>query len=402
MNQPANRIALLDYFRGIAILSVFLFHSVSVAFGYAMLPWNGWFRGFSVPASFIPLVPLNIGWIGVPIFFVISGFCIHVSFQREGRDWGSFYIRRFFRIYPAYLGALLLFALFYYPNTDNDLWLQLKNHLLLIHNFDARTFHGIAAAFWTIAIEAQLYLVYPLLLLLVEKIGWQRTLIALAMCECLIDGWDAAFQTTLGGKALFGCQISSIFWTALPIFHYLKVSPLAFWFSWSIGAFTADAFLKGRPLPFARYSVPLWGLLVIAGYFARPLSPFFFLISAVLTATVISKFLSGYRPNIRVPQFCLEHLRRTGVYSYSIYLVHQPLLEMAAKLFSRVAMEVSVQPFLKFFICVASWALIMPLGYLWYRAIEKPGIALGKRIIQKMSERKLQSERICETRRREV
>jgi peptidoglycan/LPS O-acetylase OafA/YrhL len=384
LNQTAYRVAFLDHVRGIAIISVFLFHALAAAFGYSMLPWNGMFRGFSAPASFLALLSLNIGWIGVPIFFVVSGFCIHMSFQREGQEWSSFYIRRFFRIYPAYLAALLLFAS-YYSNTGHDLWLQLRNHLLLIHNFDRHTYHGINSSFWTIAVEVQLYLAYPFLLMLVGKLGWRRTLMTLAIIESLIHGWDAIAESFVGAQALYGCKIPSIFFKVSPIDHFLNVSPFAYWFSWSLGAFTADAFLKGRPMSFARCSVPLWGCLVIASYLARPLAPFFFPFSAVLTATVISKCLSGFRPNIRVPQFFLDHLRKTGVCSYSIYLLHQPLLAPIAKLFSSLFWEVSVHPLLRFLICVASWGIIMPLGYLWYLSIEKPGIAFGKRAIQKMT-----------------
>jgi peptidoglycan/LPS O-acetylase OafA/YrhL len=54
--------------------------------------------------------------LGVPIFFVVSGFCIHVSFQQQSREWGGFFLRRFFRLYPAYLAAVLLFMLL---NPDN-------------------------------------------------------------------------------------------------------------------------------------------------------------------------------------------------------------------------------------------------------------------------------------------
>jgi peptidoglycan/LPS O-acetylase OafA/YrhL len=287
INRQDPRIEILDHVRGVAIISVFLFHALAAAFGYSMLSWNGWFRSFSVPASFIALLPLNIGWIGVPIFFVVSGFCIHASFQRGDQKWSSFWIRRFFRIYPAYLAALLLFACCY---TGNDLWLQLRNHLLLIHNFDARTVHGINTSFWTIAVEAQLYLVYPLLLVLVGKIGWQRTLIALATYEFLMRGWGGVVQSMLAAQM----RIPSFIFNLSPILYYLNATPLTYWFSWAIGAFIADEFLNSRPLSFSRISVPLLGLLVLLSYFARPLSPFFFPLSALLAAAAISKCLFGF------------------------------------------------------------------------------------------------------------
>jgi peptidoglycan/LPS O-acetylase OafA/YrhL len=387
MSQTIKRIEFLDHVRGVAILAVFLFHSLAAAFGYSMLAWDGWLRNFSAPLSFIALLPLNFGWIGVPIFFVLSGFCIHVSFQREGREWGSFFIRRFFRIYPAYLAALLFFASFY-SNTGHDLWLQLRNHLLLIHNFDARTCHGINNSLWTIAVEVQLYLAYPFLLMLVGKLGWRRTLIALGLCECLIRGWGALLESMLGAQMIFGFKISPFFFNASPILYCLNASPLAYWFSWSIGACAADAFLKSQPMPFARWSVPLLGLLVLTSYFVRPFSSFFFLFSALLAVTVISKYLSGSRPNIQVPQFCLRHLQKAGAYSYSIYLLHQPLLTMILYLPAFYFPAAVIHPILKLSICLASWGFIMLLGWLWYRAIEMPGIALGKRVIRKIADKR--------------
>src|SRR3974377_361898 len=103
MNKSGKHIDFLDHVRGLAILSVFLFHSLNESFHRSSLPWNGWFRDFSVPKSFLLLLPASFGWAGVAIFFVVSGFCIHYSFHLQGREWRSFFIRRFFRIYPPYL-----------------------------------------------------------------------------------------------------------------------------------------------------------------------------------------------------------------------------------------------------------------------------------------------------------
>jgi peptidoglycan/LPS O-acetylase OafA/YrhL len=104
-SKKKGHIDFLDPMRGFAILCVFAFHSLSAAFGRDTLPWGAWFRDFTVPRSFLLLVPATFGWIGVPIFFVISGFCIHLSFSRQPQ-WPLFFWRRFFRIYPTYLGHL--------------------------------------------------------------------------------------------------------------------------------------------------------------------------------------------------------------------------------------------------------------------------------------------------------
>ena len=109
MNRAQAHIEFIDYLRAIAIIAVFLFHLVLPVCGINILPWGTWLPKFTAPAWFWPLLPVSFGWCGVAIFFVVSGFCIHLSFKRKP-DWLDFASRRFFRIYPAYVIALLLFA----------------------------------------------------------------------------------------------------------------------------------------------------------------------------------------------------------------------------------------------------------------------------------------------------
>jgi peptidoglycan/LPS O-acetylase OafA/YrhL len=390
--ETTKRVDILDYVRGIAVLSVVLFHALGSAYSYSALPWDRLFRSFNFPASFIALLPLHFGWIGVPIFFVVSGFCIHLSFEKQGREWRSFFIRRFFRIYPAYLAALILFA-FLYTNRNHDIGLQFITHAFLIHNFNADTFHGINSSFWTIAIEVQLYLLYPLLVALVAKFGWRRTLILLATVECLVDGWNAAIQTMLG-LARYDSVSPEIFSYLRnidsPILTFLNASPFGYWFSWSLGACAADAWMKNRQLPLARSSTLFWVLLVVAAYFARPLAPFFFTLSAVLATTAIVKYMSAATVRVCRPNFWLEQLRRAGIWSYSIYLLHQPLLELMCGTLSR---QFPAMPsLLKLICCLTFCPIIFLIAAIWYRLIESPGIGLGKRIIQGFDENQAPGE----------
>ena len=129
-------------------------------------------RSFSVPPAFLVLSPLIFGNFGVAVFFVISGFCIQLSYARSAQaGFRAFYIRRFFRIYPPYLVALLFFAVVFPPTRLGFAklwdWAQFGSHLLLVHNFDARAFDGINGAFWSIAVEVQLYLLFPVLVVLI-------------------------------------------------------------------------------------------------------------------------------------------------------------------------------------------------------------------------------------------
>jgi peptidoglycan/LPS O-acetylase OafA/YrhL len=188
--KSSKHVDFLDHARGIAVLSVFIFHCFGTTFGADNLPWIGWIRSFAVQKvvvtpSFLALLPAIWGWAGVSIFFVISGFCIHMSFQQQGKQWGNFFIRRFFRIYPPYLASVVLCELFKHRAVlyGTDGVAQWLTHLLLIHNYGTATVWGINPVFWSIAVEVQLYLIYPILIALVSRFGWSGAILITVVLE---------------------------------------------------------------------------------------------------------------------------------------------------------------------------------------------------------------------------
>src|SRR6185503_2851732 len=138
-------------------------------------------QGKSVPDNFLQY-PVRIvqfassfGYIGVFLFFVISGFCIHLQWARtkaSGNEpeirFGPFWKRRIRRLYPPYVIALLLYLLLTASTLGLDvthfLFYDIGMHLLMLHNLDPHTCYTINGVFWTLAIEEQLYLAYFLLL----------------------------------------------------------------------------------------------------------------------------------------------------------------------------------------------------------------------------------------------
>jgi peptidoglycan/LPS O-acetylase OafA/YrhL len=305
------------------------------------------------------LLPFRFGGSGVANFFVVSGFCIHVSFKRKP-DWPGFFVRRFFRIYPPYAIAVLLFALVV-PWTRISFSLfdavQLGSHLSLLHNLNSRTFFGFSPAFWSIAVEAQLYLLYPVLLALVSRFGWKRTLIYIAVLEIALRGVCSVLLVTKG---------------AVPL--WLTGIPMMYWFSWSIGAAIAEAYVSGRSVPFANQSLVFWGGIALASTFAKPLASFSFLFFALMTATAIAKLLlRPERTPSFFPPFLSKYLQTVGLWSYSIYLLHQPFL---------MFLHLRLHPLVVFLICLGLWFPIVALSGLWYRAFELPSIALGKRLMR--------------------
>jgi peptidoglycan/LPS O-acetylase OafA/YrhL len=123
------------------------------------------------------------GWVGVDLFFVLSGFLITgILLDAKGRDnyFRNFYARRALRIFPLYYG--FLFAWFFIvPNVvqlsakgpfaaghDSQIWFwtYLSNYLSVMKGVTVP--HGLNH-FWSLAIEEQFYLIWPALVLLVSS-----------------------------------------------------------------------------------------------------------------------------------------------------------------------------------------------------------------------------------------
>jgi peptidoglycan/LPS O-acetylase OafA/YrhL len=371
VSRSDNRIYFLDHFRGVAILLVFGFHALGVSYGMDTLKWDGWFRDFNVPRSFLALLPLTFGWSGVTIFFVISGFCIHFSHTRSGaKGFRTFFVRRFFRIYPPYLLATVFFA-FLFPWTRLQLnsaeaWRQLVSHLSLAHSLDVRTFAGINPSFWSIAVEAQLYLFYPLLLLLVRRFGWKGTLWITGFIEVALRGT----------RGVFDVLPTDPFPNLFPI-----SGPLFYWFSWTIGAKLADDWVHGTLPALRSYRFWLWSTLAIGSFFVRPLFHFCFLFVALTSLQAIIFFLSRPTIPLPVPQILLNHLRFVGLSSYSFYLFHQPLLGIVPWMVRKIFPGLQLHSYRIFLFCLVFYWPFLVFFYFFSHYVERNSNALGKRII---------------------
>lgn len=350
-SAPAGRIAFLDDMRGMAIIAVFLFHCMRRALGQQ-------------------ITPATFG--GVAMFFVLSGFCIHLTFCRGARkNWRAFYTGRFFRIYPPYLAALLLFA-FLFPTTRLSFhrafdWAQLGSHLSLVHNLNHATLFGVNPAFWSIAVEAQLYLLYPLLLMLAAGLGWRGALYLLAAVALALRAFGGVGEN----EAMAAWRAS---WhDGLPVFY---------WFSWALGAAAADAYLEGRKAFLAGAWVSLWLAAAVATSIVRPLAPLSFLFYSVFTAAAIAKLLAqGRRAIPALPDFLSRHLKFAGVRSYSFYLLHLPLILAAPRVLKKLGFE-EIPPLLLFGIFLAMYPPILGCAMLFRKYIELPSAAYGKSFLQ--------------------
>jgi peptidoglycan/LPS O-acetylase OafA/YrhL len=156
------RLDVLDGLRGIAILMVVWWH----LWLFSWLTPN--FKLFGHPMSLV-LIP-GTGLMGVELFFFISGFVLFYPYARhlfEGKPLQTvkdFAYRRFIKIVPSYVialvGALLLLTSF---SSVRDLAWQVVTHLFFIHIFWTDTWVGINGVLWSLGVEVQFYVLFPLI-----------------------------------------------------------------------------------------------------------------------------------------------------------------------------------------------------------------------------------------------
>ncbi len=139
----------------------------------------------------------------VDIFFVISGFLITGillrQIDKEGKiRFGNFYLRRFLRLSPAYWFVLAIYVMLNLPNVENA-WAN----ILYVNNFlhyDDQAMNWT----WTLAIEEQFYLVYPVILMLLvnntkNPLRWMWGLLGLSfVIRFAVIMMDEAIRTTPG------------------------------------------------------------------------------------------------------------------------------------------------------------------------------------------------------------
>jgi peptidoglycan/LPS O-acetylase OafA/YrhL len=178
----------LDVLRGVAVLSVIFYHG---------LYWSGATSTNHLATLFIKSTVF--GWLGVNLFFVLSGFLITgILMDTKGRPdfYRHFYLRRALRILPAYLALLVILLL--------ARWLTFGSaalSLLFLANYDSffSFFHlGGYGPLWSLSVEEQFYLVWPTIVGRVSRNTLLFISIALCIVEPVLRWLDASGRVSLG------------------------------------------------------------------------------------------------------------------------------------------------------------------------------------------------------------
>jgi peptidoglycan/LPS O-acetylase OafA/YrhL len=346
----------LDVLRGVAILLVFSCHCLVVIFGeydiYDFSPSGLWidFSRFAPGRVLLNMTPWAMGAHGVTLFLVISGFLIHWGFLKSGAAFrlSEFFNKRFWRIYPPYLVAVAVFGL----SLGTGGVFSVLTHLTLTHNLFSRSIYTINPSFWSLGLEMQFYLLYPVLLLLRRWLG--------------IDG---ATLAVAGGTGLVLVLLLS-FHVRSPV---LWLSPPALWLVWVIGAWFGERFFLGQRV-FTRspgYLVGFYVLLTLS-----KLTLVYWVLGRVLFGLFFVCLMDWYlhrkAPTSGAGKVLTSLTARVGLYSYSIYLFHQPFL---ANVILFLSFGQKSKPVLA---GALAFGIMFVIAHFTYHWLELPAIRWGK------------------------
>jgi peptidoglycan/LPS O-acetylase OafA/YrhL len=301
--RPTLRLHAIDSIRYICALWVVVNHSydathVAGTHGLISLMESVIGAVFSGPAAVI-------------VFFVISGLCIHFPYRyTEHIGLGSYYARRYIRIGLPLVAAVLI----------EQLCAGHKPHLVSLH------FLASGSVYWSLLAEAVYYGLYPLLILIQRKVGW-NVLISFSYLAALGVLVSHLHMVGIGGYPLFGAKYTWIL--GLPC--------------WLLGCRIADMIsADGQPegqIQVNAKEIWLWRSAVLAAscgakFMQFHIRPHIFFVGYSCTLDLFAVLVYWWL--IREIEFARVHrplrwLEAAGVTSYSLYLTHPIVIGLLSK-----------------------------------------------------------------------
>lgn len=352
----------LDGLRGAAILSVMAYH--------AQAPF------------------LKGGFIGVDVFFVLSGFLITSLLVSEYDNYRSvnlkhFYMRRVLRLAPALIVLLIIFCLasflFLSNQQANRNYIDSLISFFYLSNW-ARAFSLHPPDFlghtWSLSIEEQFYIVWPILLLALLRFSSSRKVVVFITASLALSAWALRFYLHMKGAA------------PDRLYNGLGTRADALMVGCALGVAYASGFLNKNNLKPILTKIlviisPVSALIllafsVIANWRSPYMYQFGFFAVALLTATIVVDIMVNNKSIIK-RILTAKALVWTGSISYGLYLWHYPIYRA---MFSLEMSDLAV-------ITIGS-LITFTVAALSYYFMEKPILMLKKRFAHKTPDKSIQ------------
>jgi peptidoglycan/LPS O-acetylase OafA/YrhL len=386
----------IDGARGIAAVMVMFFHSLVFIRGAgAPTYWYGEYVELYGPDNVFSSLLYSVfglGFLGVPLFFVISGFCIHLPFAggRGTLELKSFASRRFLRLYPAYAVTCIVCFIILAVNTPyGEQGLTLGNmigHVFFWHYSIPLQTHGseVTLVLWTIVLEVHFYILYALLFPWLRRFGVARmTAVALGVGVAYRLYWELS---GLGDQDLLQLVLPSRF-------------ALARFGEWLLGAWLAERYVRSGSLfpswpvfatgarSFAT-GIGFGGLAIVSVTLAE--APMYWLqipitiaFAIALGGLIMSEQRSRSESDNQTGSRIRSIMKWLGDRSYSLYLIHYITLHVVHFVGRQVAARfgLSYEPMTGTVFAVTMIAIFTCLivAHLLYVFVEAPSHRLARK-----------------------
>ena len=380
----SRRLYAIEVLRGLAAIWVLLFHARGFFLRTEEIAQQ---NVYNLSSSWNPIrigdYIVSQGWIGVSLFFIVSGFCVHLPFaSKKPFDLRQYLYRRLFRLWPPYAVAIVLgLAMGIVAK-----WDTLANLLVTAFLHFGFWIWGLAPlstsdrslnpVFWSIVVEVQLYLLYALHQpWLTQRRIYQTTVyfLVLGLIYCWVTEW------ILDPKSL-------------PNILQPRYFALARFGEWLIGACIADVYIS-KPLLLKQFfdirALVIGFAVVLFVCIASPIQSFrwfgaeqqisigFALIALYCIAS--EKFSIALRTSHGLTSRAVLHgITWISERSYSLYLFHFPCLAIAgefsvrARLLGDTTKNELGGTFPWFLVSVSGVVLAFTVTEIVYRLVEKP------------------------------
>jgi peptidoglycan/LPS O-acetylase OafA/YrhL len=358
--KTKSRIGPIDGLRAFAVLGVMWAHTWMFFGG---LPWI--IRSVNIHQI------ISFGGIGVDLFFVISGFCMYLMYQKSAGQFSikiyrQFIFKRWRRIAPAFYVVvsfeclLILFRQGYFPGNNY------LSHLFFVNTFSSE--HILSPSFWSLSTEWQYYIILPLLFIK-DSNGDRRVLrIIILMIICLGFRMYIYYQHASEMHAGLTIETDKIWyrfiefgWGMLAAKIYSNMSPL-------------PKFLRGLKGFFLAFSVACFGRIIMMTVFFNHFYSMAFIVRAcgepILTLgfALIILNVTEYK-TIFSTLLSTDFMQFVGKISYSMYLWHWIIIDTICHWFINRNLVSPLYLNMAFFV---SLALILPVAWISYRLLEAP------------------------------
>jgi peptidoglycan/LPS O-acetylase OafA/YrhL len=357
----------VDGIRATAALVVFVNHAFAQVYAYVGYP-SGILSIFNYS--------MIAGHLAVTVFIVVSGFCLALPVMNHGEIPGGpwqFMRRRARRLLPPYYAALILCLVLIATvigepvgslwdiASDYD-WVAVVSHFLLLQDLFGTG--RVNYVFWSIAVEWHIYFLMPLLVWAWRRYGPLQVVVA---------------SLVLGYALRFGFEGTRLVRAAPHFIGMFALGMLAAYLARSLEPRYARwreriswPLIAGAGLAVAAMLTVYWGVEVSEGRFHYLDLPIGIMACALLVDS------SQRQPSAVTRAFSFRPLVFIGAFSYSLYLVHAPVLQLLwLYVLKPLELDLSVMFAL---LMTAGLAIVLGVAYLFYRAFEAPFLHASRRV----------------------